>query len=178
MRLDIDCGYGQYLLSVPPLKVLTYPNNILKNKSVDVEFSDEIKEFCNRLADTMYSSGGIGIAAPQVGRLARIFIADDAGTPRFFINPKVSITSNDVQMESEGCLSLPGVFAKVERPRRLSVTALNGEGVEFTCEPDGRMATVVSHETDHLDGVLFADRLSPLHRQMLLKKYDKRIRLA
>ena len=111
------------------------------------------------MIDTMYEADGVGLAAPQVGILKRIFVIDvyDGEGIRIFINPEILETSGS-QTGEEGCLSVPGEFENVERPNYVKVKALNEKGEEFILEGEGLLARAVLHENDHLDGVLFVDK--------------------
>ena len=130
-----------------------------KSRPVD-EITPRIIKLLDDLADTMYyENRGIGIAAPQVGVLRRVFIVDvgdDHGKIEF-INPEI-IEASGSQVAGEGCLSVPGKTCEVDRPMHVKVKALNREGVEFTLEADDLLARCICHENDHLDGILFIDK--------------------
>jgi peptide deformylase len=132
------------------------------------------------LFDTMYLAPGIGLAAPQVGVLRRVCVADVSDRkkgeePRrlALVNPEVVWRSSEGDTQEEGCLSLPNQFADVSRPRAVRVRYRDLEGVERELEADGLLARCLQHEIDHLDGVLFVDRLSTLKRDMILRKLQK-----
>jgi len=113
----------------------------------------------------MYEKDGVGLAAPQVGVLLRLFVvtADD-GVRRVFINPRITAMSETIVTKEEGCLSIPGIFGDVPRPEAVTVQAQDARGRRFTLEADGMLARVIQHENDHLEGVLYLDRTSPQFR--------------
>jgi len=159
--------------------ILTVPDPLLKQKSLPVPIiTDEVIQLARDMADTMYAAPGIGLAAPQVGVLQRIIVIDVAGTdepPQLItaINP-VIIQAEDDCFDEEGCLSVPDFAANVKRHRRVVVKAITLEGQERIWHTDGLLAIAFQHEIDHLDGILFVDRLSPLKRELFLKKLKKR----
>lgn len=133
---------------------------VLRKKSKVVkEINDRIIELLDDMADTMYEADGVGLAAPQVGILKRIFVIDvyDGEGARVFINPEIIKTSGS-QTDEEGCLSVPGQSKEVERPYFVTVKATNEKGEEFVLEAEELLARAVLHENDHLDGVLFIDK--------------------
>ena len=126
------------------------------------------------MLETMYHAEGVGLAAPQVGELKRIFVTHlPEDSPRVFINPEIVATSEEQTTYEEGCLSIPGLYAEVVRPAWVTVQARNEEGKLFTIDVTGLLARVVQHELDHLNGVLFIDRLPEKKRQRILKSYTK-----
>jgi peptide deformylase len=127
--------------------------------------------------ETMYAAPGIGLAAPQVGVPLRIFVVDlsvgrDPSGLITMINP-VFVTRDGMQLEDEGCLSVPGFTATVARPERVVVRGLNREGIEHTAEGAGLLARAFQHEIDHLDGTLFVDRLRGIKRDLIVRKIRK-----
>ena len=140
--------------------VLEHEDLIRKKSRPVEEINDRIITLLDDMADTMYyENRGIGIAAPQVGVLRRVFIVDigdDHGLIEF-INPEI-IRREGTQVYSEGCLSVPGKTAEVERPAEITVKALDRNGKEFTLDADGLLAVCICHEYDHLDGILFVDK--------------------
>ena len=124
----------------------------------------------------MYDAPGIGLAATQVNvhqRILVIDISENHDAPQVFINPVVTILDPELGEYDEGCLSVPGFYETVNRPQRVSVTALDRNGQAFTQELEGLLAICLQHEIDHLDGKLFVDYLSPLKRQRIRKKLEK-----
>ena len=158
------------------LRVLKYPDPFLKQKAAEVQNIDEetLKQLDDML-ETMYEDNGVGLAATQVGIDKRMFVMDCSDTrnePLVFINPVISDKIDEVESE-EGCLSFPGVYAKVTRARKVTITALDREGKEFSETYVGLECKCVQHEVDHLDGIVFFDYLSPVKRKMLEKKMAK-----
>lgn len=127
------------------------------SKEVDV-INDRIITLLKDMAETMYKADGVGIAAPQIGILKRVIVIDAGEGMIELINPKI-ISEDGEQIEVEGCLSLPGVFGEVKRPAKVVVEALNASGKKNIIEGEGLMARVLSHEIDHLNGVLFKDKV-------------------
>ncbi len=158
--------------------IVLYPNDVLVQKASSVaSVTTEVQQLVDDMVATMYDAPGIGIAAPQVGVLDRITVIDISSEEnpdelRVFINPEVVHAEGTIVWE-EGCLSIPGIYEKVERSNKVVVQALDREGQEFELEAEGLLAVALQHEIDHLDGVLFLDHLSPLKRRMAVKKYRK-----
>jgi len=166
------------------LKLYEYPEAILKQKAQKVDKVDvEIQKLLDNMLETMYASAGIGLAAPQIGVSKRIVVIDveqedddngvKSGNPLFLVNPEIIWRSEDKVCGEEGCLSVPKQRAEVERNAQVKVRYLDYDGNEQEIEGDGLLAICLQHELDHLDGVLYIDRISRLKRQMLLKKLDK-----
>ena len=142
-----------------------------------VEVDDEVRELVERMLVTMYAADGQGLAAPQVDVSRRIAVVDvppRARAPYVLINPRVVEASDTLVRDVEGCLSIPGVSGTVERPAEVVVEAVDVRGEPFRLEAAGELARCVQHEIDHLDGILYIDRISPLARRMLLGRYRKR----
>lgn len=136
---------------------------------------DEIRTLVDDLLETMYAADGVGLAAPQVGVSLRVFVYDvreDGAEPGALINPTI-VDAAGRQREVEGCLSIPGLSEVVERKDTVVVQGLDREGDPVRIEAGGLLSRCLQHEVDHLDGVLFIDRVSPLKRRMLLKKWSK-----
>lgn len=128
------------------------------------------------MMETMYDADGVGLAAPQVGVSVRVIVVDTREPemrPFALVNPEVAETSAEIEKAEEGCLSIPGLHEIVERPALCVVTGLSPDGEPVRIEADGLLARVLQHEVDHVNGVLFIDRVSPLKRRMLLKKWRK-----
>ena len=166
------------------LKVRIAGDEFLSKKSEDVVvFDNTLKIFTKQLVKAMRSYNGIGLAAPQVGRLINVFAIDigeienKKRKPVVFINPKVLHQSGLIECE-EGCLSVPGVFAKVQRSEKIAVVAKNAKGVEFTIKANGLFASAIQHEIDHLNGKLFYQRLSKLRRIPIQGKIKRMLKKA
>jgi|TARA_B100000745_G_scaffold77776_1_gene47279 peptide deformylase len=158
------------------LAILEYPNQRLRleAKAID-KFDVALQRQIDDMFETMYAAPGIGLAATQVDIQKRLFVLDISerkDQPMVFINPEIVEASGHEEME-EGCLSFPGVYAKVQRAEKVTVSALDRDGKPFTLEADELLAVCIQHELDHLDGKLFVDLLSPLKRKMLDKKLKK-----
>jgi len=161
------------------LDIVTYGNEILAQKAEPVkEFTPELAAFVEELYDTMVKGHGVGLAANQVGKLLRIFVTGvDGDKQRVFINPEIIATSPEEADYEEGCLSLPGLYTHVTRPAAVKIQAWNEKGRPFTFETDGFLARVILHENDHLNGVLFIDRLTAARRERALNQYLRRARM-
>lgn len=159
-------------------EILHYPEPVLKQKSVVVtEFNEDLKQLADDMVETMYAAPGVGLAAPQVGVLQRLIILDCSGSEEeadliVAVNPEIIDDSGD-SLEEEGCLSVPGFYASVKRHEQVTMRYQDVEGNVHEREADGLLAIGMQHELDHLEGVLFVDRLSPLKRSMFRKKYLK-----
>ncbi|WP_416306804.1 peptide deformylase [Neptunicella sp. SCSIO 80796] len=162
------------------LEVLRFPDERLRTVAKPVKtVNAQIKKLISDMFDTMYDEKGIGLAATQVDAHVRVVVmnvAEDQDQPLVFINPEITHLEGSTISE-EGCLSVPGNYAKVERAEKVSVTALDKEGNEFSLEAEGLLAICIQHELDHLKGKLFVDYLSPLKRQRIRKKLEKEARL-
>ncbi len=165
---------------MPLLEILTYPNPILRKKTTPVtEFGDELKALVKSMAESMYDAPGVGLAAPQVGASIRLVIIDTSPKEEenkliVLANPEIYEKEGSVE-EEEGCLSLPELNAKVTRAVHIKVKAQNIEGEPIEFEATDWFARVVQHEVDHLDGVLFLDKISVLKRAMYKKKRKKQL---
>ncbi len=152
---------------------------ILREKAAPIEaVDDEVRRLARDMFDTMYRAEGIGLAGPQVGVGRRIVVVDvtnedDGRHVHALINPAIVESGKETDKASEGCLSLPGLEEKVVRSTRVTVEALSLDGAPVRIEADGLLARALQHEIDHLDGVLFIDRLSPLKRGILMSKWRK-----
>lgn len=139
--------------------VRKYGDELLRKKSRKVEdVNDRIHTLLKDMAETMYQENGVGLAAPQVGILKRIFVIDTGEGLHNFINPEI-IEMEGSQIDVEGCLSVPGRQGTVDRPFRVKCKALNEKGEEFVVEAEDLFARAICHENDHLDGVLFIDKI-------------------
>ncbi len=161
-------------------EIRIYPDEVLKKKAETVtDFNEEIRQIVNDMFETMYKRGGVGLAANQVGILKRIVIIDlhsgkeNQGKEQIvLINPEIVALEGE-EIKEEGCLSLPGLYKKVKRAAYAKVKAQNLDGEEFTIEGEGLLARAFQHEIDHLNGIVFIDRLSPLQKRLALEKYKK-----
>ena len=156
------------------LEVRLYGDPMLRRKAAHVrEVTPELRRVIGDMIETMYNEAGIGLAAPQVGIPYRLLVMDDGkGGARALINPVITSRSGSVVNE-EGCLSLPGIFADIERSKSVTVQATDEEGRPFDLEAVGLQARVIQHEMDHLDGVLFIDLLSPVARDRIKQRIQK-----
>ncbi|QBG35974.1 peptide deformylase [Litorilituus sediminis] len=161
------------------LSILTAPNEKLQQQAVDVENVNEVQTLIDDMLDTMYNTDdGIGLAATQVGRKEAVVVIDiseERNEPLVLVNPKI-IKGENLAKGQEGCLSVPGYYADVERFTKVTVQALDREGKEITIESDEFLAIVMQHEIDHLKGKLFIEYLSPLKQNMALKKVKKTLK--
>ncbi len=154
------------------MKIVQYPHPALRHKSKPVQRVNlALREIVAEMFALMYAANGIGLAANQVNLPLRLFIVNlaakkDEGEELVFINPVISRPRGSQEKE-EGCLSLPGVYAPVKRPQKITFSAYGLQGEELQADLDGMMARVVQHETDHLDGVMFIDKLSSTHTQTI-----------
>jgi len=156
------------------LSVRRYGDPILRQVAKPVAaVTPEIKTLIADMVETMWRQVGIGLAAPQVGVALRILVMDSGkGGARALVNPVITERRGTI-LEEEGCLSLPGIFADVERSEWVKISALDGDGQAISFEAQGLEAKVIQHELDHLDGVLFIDRLPPVMRDRIKKKIQK-----
>mgnify|MGYP000143139562 FL=1 len=174
---------------MPLLPILEYPDERLRTVAKPIERIDaDLQRLIDDMFETMYDAPGIGLAAIQVGVPKRVLVIDlqdkDEETgetikdPRVFINPEILEESEELNIYSEGCLSVPEQYADVARPAVIKAKWLDAQGVEHVEMLDGLMATCLQHEMDHLNGILFIDHLSKLKRDMVLKKLAKARKVA
>jgi peptide deformylase len=160
------------------LKVVTWPNPILETPANPVtKFDEDLKKLVNNMFETMYSAPGVGLAAVQVGVLKRLFVMDcsvgkDPAQRVVMINPEV-VSIEGKQDGEEGCLSFPGIFYNVERNLRAIVRAHDINGQEFELDGTELTARCMLHETDHCDGIVFLDKMTPLKRELVKRKIRK-----
>jgi peptide deformylase len=169
------------------LPIVAYGDPVLRKRAKDIDPQEvDVKKFSNDLFETMYSSSGIGLAAPQVGQGIRMFVVDGTainadekeedkdpsleGFKKTFINPEIVEEDGDEWGFEEGCLSIPGIRAEIYRPEIVVIRYFDTDWNEHKEEYDGMAARIIQHEYDHLEGKLFTDYLSPLKRQLLKKK--------
>lgn len=164
---------------MPTRKIIIEPDPILRKKSESLEQVDnELRKLMDDMLKTMYAAPGIGLAAVQVGILKRLIVIDvskddNKKAPLFLVNPKIIYKSKNTSIHEEGCLSLPGHFAEIERPSECHIDYLDYNGEKKNLKADGLLSTCIQHEIDHLDGVLFVDYLSKLKKDMIIKKLKK-----
>jgi peptide deformylase len=157
-------------------KILTEPDPILRQKSLEVKVVDkDLQNLMNDMLLTMYSAPGIGLAAIQVGIPKRVIAIDlskekEKKNPMFFVNPKIISKSESCITYEEGCLSVPGQFAEIDRPDKCHIEFLDYNGKKQEMRIEGLLATCIQHEIDHLEGILFIDYLSKLKKSMIVKK--------
>lgn len=161
---------------MPILEILEYPDPRLRTKAKPItDFGNALQKQIDDMFETMYAAPGIGLAGAQVDIHKQLFVIDvseDKAEPLVFINPEIVELRGVEQME-EGCLSFPGIYAKVERADEVTIKALDRNGEEFTLDADGLLAVCIQHELDHIQGKLFVDYLSPLKRNRIKKKLEK-----
>lgn len=163
------------------LPIITAPDRRLQSSALPVTSVDaEIRRLMDDMLETMYGAPGIGLAAPQVGISKRVLVIDvnmnengEPGDPLLVANPTLSWISENRKTTEEGCLSLPGQYAEVERPAQIRVKFIDQHNRDQEFEVDGLVAACLQHEIDHLDGRLFIDHLSRLKKNMILRKLAK-----
>ncbi len=159
------------------LDILEFPDPRLRTVAKPVQAVDDaLRKLIDDMFETMYDAPGIGLAATQVNVHRRVLVIDlseEQDQPQVFINPEITVLDKELGEYDEGCLSVPGFYETVNRPRRIEVSALDRDGQAFTEELEGLPAICLQHEIDHLDGTLFVDYISPLKRQRIRKKLEK-----
>ena len=160
-------------------KILIEPDPILRKKCSPLEkVDDQTRKLMKDMLETMYKAPGIGLAAIQIGILKRIIVIDiskdeEKKNPLFLINPEITFRSKNTSVYEEGCLSLPGQFAEIERPAECHLKYLDFDGKIKELKAEGLLSTCIQHEVDHLNGILFIDYLSKLKKNMIIKKLLK-----
>jgi len=161
------------------LPILRYPDPLLRRTAAPVADVDgDVVALVERMFHTMYAAPGIGLAATQVDvhrRIVVIDVSEENDSPIVLINPEILVAEGEGEMQ-EGCLSIPDVYEIVKRPSEVRVRAVNRDGEEYEMDADGLLAVCIQHEIDHLEGKLFVDYLSPLKRNRIRKKMQKRER--
>ena len=161
--------------------IVEFPDPRLRTKALPVStFDAELGQLAADMLETMYAAPGIGLAATQIDVHRQVLVLDvseEKDAPLVFVNPRI-VERSGSQVYQEGCLSVPGIFADVERADRVRVEAQGVDGKSFTMEADGLLAVCIQHEMDHLAGKLFVDYLSPLKRELVRKKLEKQRRHA
>jgi peptide deformylase len=164
--------------------ILTIPEPVLRTKAKLIERVDaELRRLMDDMLETMYDAPGIGLAAPQIGVSRRLIVMDPAKddapkTPLIMVNPEILDRSEEMRLHDEGCLSIPDFTAEIERPAKTRVAFIDREGKEQEVELEGIWSTLVQHEIDHLNGILFIDYLSRLKRDMVVRKFTKQKRAS
>jgi peptide deformylase len=162
-------------MAVREIRILGDP--VLRTPAEPVaEVDDEVRQLIDDMLETMYDADGVGLAAPQVGVSRRVIVIDVREpdvAPFGLVNPVIVERADEVERGEEGCLSIPGLRDIVERSAKVVVEGLDRDGLPRRIEAEGLLARALQHEVDHLDGILFIDRVSPLKRQMLLKRWQK-----
>jgi peptide deformylase len=160
--------------------ILIHPDPRLKKLALPIaDLSDDLRVLADDMLETMYAAPGIGLAAPQIGVDTRLIVMDcvkaegEAPRPLAMFNPEIIAESDERNVYEEGCLSIPDIYADVERPAAVTARWIDRNGAEQQDSFDGLWATCLQHEIDHLNGVLFIDYLSPLRRQLITRKMVK-----
>jgi len=158
------------------MQIITLGNDILRQKADKIDkIDEEIERLSGQMLEILVRDKGVGLAGPQIGIMKRIFVVHVQGdTERVFINPSILETSHETCKFEEGCLSVPGIYANVVRSESIKMQAWNEKGRPFTLEASGLVARVILHEYDHLDGILFLDRLTENKKKTLIAKYEKK----
>ena len=157
------------------LEIKEYGEPVLREIAIPIkEITPEILNFIKDMAETMYADFGVGLAAPQVGVSKRIILVDGEEDGLIVLINPVIIRSEGEVVEEEGCLSVPGIYSKVKRSSKVTVKALNENGDPIEISKEGLTARALQHEIDHLDGILFVDRIGRMERQILLNKLKKK----
>ena len=160
-------------------EILVEPNKILRQKSLNVDKVDkDLQQLMDDMLETMYAAPGIGLAAIQVGVPKRVIVLDlssreEKKNPMYFVNPEILKKSETNSTYEEGCLSVPGQFAEIDRPEKCYIKYLDYYGKPQEIKAEGMLATCIQHEMDHLEGILFIDYLSKLKKTMIIKKLSK-----
>jgi peptide deformylase len=162
------------------MQIITLGNELLRQKAEKIEkINEDTKKTANLMLEIIKRDKGVGLAGPQIGFMKRIFVVHIEGDDeRIFINPSIMETSQETAKAEEGCLSIPGIFADVIRAKSIKIQAWNEKGRPFTLETGGLLARVIQHEYDHIEGVLFLDRLPEQKRDRLMTKFEKKAQKA
>ncbi|WP_043319843.1 peptide deformylase [Microbulbifer sp. HZ11] len=159
------------------LEILEFPDPRLRKVAEPVaEVTDEHRTLIDDMFETMYEAPGVGLAATQVNvheRIVVIDVSEDQSEPLVLINPEVEVLDPEIHKYDEGCLSVPGFYETVQRPRKIRLKALDRNGETYALEAEGLLAVCIQHEIDHLDGKLFVDYISPLKRNRIRSKLEK-----
>ena len=169
-------------MALRPIIILPDPKLRLVSKKIE-RVDDDLRRLIDDMIETMHDAPGVGLAAIQVAEPLRLLVVDTAKKeeppdPQVFINPEIVWSSEERSTYEEGCLSIPEYYAEVERPASVRARALDREGKPREVLAEGLLATVIQHEIDHLDGVLFIDHISKLKRDRVIKKFQKAAKRA
>ena len=174
--IKYDFNLSTNIIFMALLEILHFPDPRLRVKAQPItQIDDEVRRIVEDMYETMYASNGVGLAATQVGIHRQIFVMDVSEThnQRYCVfNPEI-LAKEGVQLDNEGCLSVTGVYDKVERAAKVRMRGMNLDGKLFELEGEGLMAACIQHETDHLNGILFIDHLSRLKQERIRKKIEK-----
>lgn len=155
-------------------KIYKLGESVLREKAIEIQsFDQELKLLVESMYDLTIKSDGIGLAAPQIGLNKRLFVVVLDGLKLAFINPQIIYTSEDIVGYEEGCLSIPGVYCSVNRPRKVTIAYQDENGKRKTLEADDLLARVIQHENDHLNGVLFIDHLDKETNNLMIEKFNR-----
>ena len=166
------------------LPIVTLPDPILRKLSTPVErVDDELRQLADDMLKTMYDAPGVGLAAIQVGVPRRLFVLDVADedekpAPLVLFNPEIVALGSETRLHEEGCLSIPDFRVEIERPASLTLSYIDREGNPRELDAEGLLATAIQHEVNHLDGKLIIDFLSPLKRDMVVRKFKKQAKAS
>ncbi|WP_226663967.1 peptide deformylase [Microbulbifer aggregans] len=159
------------------LEILEFPDPRLRKVAEPVaEVTDAHRTLIDNMFETMYDAPGVGLAATQINvheRIVVIDVSEDQSEPLVLINPEVEVLDPEIHKYDEGCLSVPGFYETVQRPRQIRLKALDRNGEAYALEAEGLLAVCIQHEIDHLDGKLFVDYISPLKRNRIRSKLEK-----
>jgi len=159
------------------MEIRLYPDPVLRRRAEPIlEIDPKIRALADSMVETLIKRVGYGLAAPQVGVLKRLIVVDVEDKLYVVVNPRIIEASEETELGVEGCLSLPGIEAEVERAKSIRVEGLSLEGERIIVEAEGLLARVFQHEIDHLDGILFIDHLGRAKRQRLLREYRKKLK--
>jgi len=171
-----------YFRPMAKMPIVTLPDPILRKVSSPIErVDDDLLRLADDMLETMYAAPGVGLAAVQVGVLRRLVVLDVAGEeeepePLVFINPEIVTLGSETRLHEEGCLSIPDFRVEIERPASLTLSYIDRDGNPRELDAEGLLATAIQHEVNHLDGKLIIDFLSPLKRDMVVRKFKKQAR--
>ena len=164
------------------LEIITLPDPILRKLSTPIErVDDELRRLADDMLETMYNAPGVGLAAVQVGIPRRLVVLDVADedekpAPLVLFNPEIGALGSETRVHEEGCLSIPDFRIEIERPASLTLRYIDRDGNPREMDAEGLLATAIQHEINHLDGKLIIDFLSPLKRDMVVRKFKKQSR--